>query len=115
MTVGIVVPSLNQGRFLGQTLESLLAQDIDVRVAVLVAGSQDDVREAIRRYEHWLTYWRSAPDLGQAAAVNEGIARLAEARYVGWLNSDDILLTGALSMLAGYLDRHPECVAVFGR
>jgi GT2 family glycosyltransferase len=115
MTVGIVVPSLNQGRFLGQTLESLLAQDIDVRAAVLDAGSQDDSREVIQRYEHRLTYWRSAPDRGQAAAVNEGVTRLGGARYVGWLNSDDILLPGALSMMAGYLDRHPECVAVFGR
>ena len=115
MTIGIAVPSLNQGRFLGQALDSLLAQDADVQIAVLDGGSRDNSAEVIQRYEGRLAYWRAAPDRGQAAAINEGIARLAGASHVGWLNADDTFLPDALSKLSTYLDQHPECVAVFGR
>jgi hypothetical protein len=116
MTIGIVVPSLGQGRFLAQALESLLAEPgREVRVAVLDAGSTDDSRAVIRRYESRLAFWRSAPDRGQAAAVNEGVRRLGAVAYVGWLNADDLLLPRGLERLAAYLDDHPGCVAAYGR
>jgi GT2 family glycosyltransferase len=113
--VAIAVPSLDQGRFLGEALDSVFAQTgVDVRVAVLDAGSRDDSPAVIRRYESRLAYWRSRPDAGQAAAINEGIAQLAETRHVTWLNADDVLLPGALARMAAYLDAHPDRVAVFG-
>lgn len=116
MSVAIAVPSLGQGRFLAEALGSVLAQTgVPVEVAVLDAGSQDESLAVIRRYEARLRHWRSAPDRGQAAAVNEGIDKLAGTRYVGWLNADDVLLPGALARMAGYLDAHSDCVAVFGQ
>jgi GT2 family glycosyltransferase len=115
VSVALAVPSLEQGRFLAQALDSILLQTgPDVRVAVLDAGSRDDSVEIIRRYESRLAYWRSHPDAGQAAAINEGIARLRSGDHVGWVNADDFLLPGALQKMAGYLDGHPGCVAVFG-
>jgi GT2 family glycosyltransferase len=115
MKVGLAIPSLDQGRFLPQALDSALGQSgLDLGVAVLDGGSRDDSVAVIRRYESRLDYWRSHPDAGQAAAINEGIARLGAAEHVGWLNADDFLLPGALPAMARYLDEHPECVAVFG-
>jgi GT2 family glycosyltransferase len=113
--VGIVVPSLNQGRFLAAALGSVLDQPGDVVVAVMDAGSSDDSLAVIERYRDRLAHWRSAPDRGQAAAINEGVGRLDRARYVGYLNADDLLLPGAVARMADHLDRHPECVAVYGR
>lgn len=116
MTIAIVIPSLDQARFLAEALASVLGQTgVEVKVAVLDAGSRDGSLAVIRRYEDRLAYWRSDRDRGQAAAVNEGIARLEGADYVGWLNADDLLLPEGLSRMAAYLDQHPECVAVFGR
>lgn len=116
MRVAIAVPSLEQGRFLPEALDSLLAQGgVQLEVAVLDAGSRDESAAVIRRYAPRLAYWRAAPDGGQAAAINEGIARLAGAEYVGWLNADDRLEPGALARMAGYLRAHPECVAVAGQ
>ncbi len=116
MSVGIVVPSLDQERFLGEALDSVFAQTgVDLKVAVLDGGSRDGSLAVIQRYEAKLSYWRSAPDRGQAAAINEGIARLPGAGYVGWLNADDVLLPGALRRMSAYLDAHRECVAVFGQ
>lgn len=116
MSITIIIPSLDQGRFLSAALASALDQTgVDVRVAVLDAGSRDSSVAVLRQYEHRLAYWRSHPDQGQAAAINEGIAHLGRVDYVGWLNADDLLLPQGLSRMAGYLDAHPECVAVFGR
>jgi GT2 family glycosyltransferase len=116
LRVGLAVPSLDQGRFLGPALDSVLGQtEVDLRVAVLDGGSRDESLAVIRRYESRLAYWRAGPDRGQAAAINEGIERLRDADYVGWLNADDLLLPRALFALAAYLDAHPGCVAVFGQ
>ncbi len=116
MSVAIVVPSLDQERFLGEALDSVFAQTgVDLKVAVLDGGSGEGSLAVIRRHEAKLSYWRSAPDRGQAAAINEGIARLQGADYVGWLNADDVLLPGALERMSAYLDTHRECVGVFGQ
>ncbi len=115
MSVALAVPSLDQGRFLDEALESIFDQPrVLVKVAVLDAGSRDGTADVIRRWAPRLAHWRSHPDAGQAAAVNEGIAALGPTDHVGWLNADDVLRPGALEKMAGYLDAHPGCVAVFG-
>ncbi len=116
MRVGIIVPNRDQGRFLEEALDSVFAQTgIDLQVAVVDGDSKDNSLAIIRRNEEKLAYWRSCPDRGQAAAINEGIQRLENTDYVGWLNADDVLLPGALSRLVWFLTRHQECAAVFGK
>jgi GT2 family glycosyltransferase len=119
MAVGIAVPSLNQGRFLGAALDSLRDTRAHVWRAVLDAGSSDGSRDLIAARASELAFWRSAPDTGQAAAVNEGIDRLcaehAEIEVVGWLNADDFFLEGGLDRLSRQLVDHPDWVAVSGR
>ena len=112
--VTVAVPSFNQGKFLDDALASIFRQELPVEVFVLDGGSTDDSIEVIRTWEHRLAGWRSHPDNGQAAAINEGIAQ-GRAPYVCWLNSDDWFLPGALAKLIGELERHPEAPAVYGR
>ena len=113
---GIVIPSLNQGRFLAQALESVFSQrEISVKVAVCDGGSTDLTLTVAGQYMHRFAFFRSHPDRGQAAAINEGISQLTNTLYVGWLNADDVLLPDGLRAMASYLDHHPECVAVFGK
>ncbi len=116
MRVSIVIPNRGQGRFLPAALNSVFEQaGVNVEVAVLDASSTDESLVVIRRYAEKLAYWRSGPDAGQAAAINEGLTCLENGDYVGWLNADDLLLPGGLSRMAAYLGEHPECVAVFGK
>lgn len=112
--VTIAVPSFNQGRFLDDTLSSIFQQDIPVEVFVLDGGSSDNSVEIIRKWEHRLAGWRSSADNGQAAAINEGIAK-GVAPYVCWLNSDDWYMPGGLSKLVKELETHPETAVVYGR
>lgn len=113
--VTVVVPSFNQGRFLDAALDSIFSQNVPVEVFVLDGGSQDCSVEVIRKWEHQLAWWRSEPDKGQAAAVNEGV-RMGKAPYVCWLNSDDLFLPNGLSMLLECIMLSKEhTAAVYGK
>lgn len=112
--VTIVVPSFNQGRFLNDALTSIFQQDVPVEVFVMDGGSSDNSVEIIHKWKHKLTGWRSCSDGGQAAAINEGIAK-GTAPYVAWLNSDDWYLQGGLNKLINELENHPEAPAAYGR
>ena len=112
--VTIAVPSYNQARFLDKTLSSIFEQKLPVEVWVVDGGSTDHSLDIIRRWEPYLSGWRSYRDAGQAAAINEGIAQ-GSATYVCWLNSDDWFLPGALSTLLAAIERHPEAAVVYGR
>ena len=112
--VTVAVPSYNQGRFLDAALTSIFAQDIPVEVYVMDGGSTDESVAVIKRHERRLAGWRSHADNGQSAAINEGIAR-GSAPYACWLNSDDMLLDGALAAAHSALQRQPRAPAAFGR
>lgn len=112
--VTVVVPSFNQGRFLDQALTSVFEQDIPVEVFVLDGGSSDNSLDVIERWRDRLAGYRSQKDDGQAAAINEGIAK-GRARYVCWLNSDDWFLPGALRRLIKAAETYPDAPMVYGR
>lgn len=112
--VTVAVPSFNHAAFLDEALASLFAQDVPVEVYVADAGSTDGSLDVIRRYESRLLGWRSRPDAGQAAAINEGIAA-GTAPCVCWLNSDDYLLPGGLAKLLAALEARPGAAMAYGR
>jgi glycosyltransferase involved in cell wall biosynthesis len=112
--VTIAVPSYNQGQFLQQTLSSIFEQDLPVEVFVMDGGSTDESVEVIRSWEHKLAGWRTRPDEGQAAAINEGIA-LGTAPHVCWLNSDDFFYPGGLRALLTTMSSARDCHFAYGR
>lgn len=98
--ISLVTPSFNQGEFLETTLRSVLNQGYpNLEYIVIDGGSTDGSREILERYADRLTYWVSEPDRGHAHAINKGFARTT-GEILGWLNSDDILLPGSLSLVA---------------
>ncbi|WP_159006121.1 glycosyltransferase family 2 protein [Bradyrhizobium sp. S69] len=112
--VTIAVPSYNQGRFLEDALNSIFEQNVPVEVFVADAGSTDQSIDIIKKFEDRLSGWRSHADRGQAAAINEGIAK-GTATYVGWLNSDDMLVSGGLKRLVDALEHNPGAPAAYGK
>lgn len=96
MKVTIVTPSLNQGRFIERTVESVLGQrgDFELEYLVVDGGSTDDTLRILRRYEGRLRVI-SEPDRGQSDAINKGF-RLTSGEALAWLNSDDTYAPGAL-------------------
>jgi glycosyltransferase involved in cell wall biosynthesis len=112
--VSIVTPSFDQGEFLEEAIRSVLDQDYEpIEYVVVDGGSTDASVEIIRRYADRLAWWTSEPDSGQVSALNRGFAR-TNGDYLGWLNSDDTLLPGAVSAMVEELERDPSLVMVYG-
>ena len=98
--ISIVTPSYNQGKFIEETLRSVLLQDYpNLEYIIMDGGSTDDSVEIIKKYEKWLTDWVSEPDRGQSHAINKGFSK-ASGEIYSWLNSDDYLMQNALRNVA---------------
>lgn len=114
LRVSIVTISFNQARFLERTILSVLAQDYpDIEYIVVDPGSMDGSRDVIERYRGQISKVILRPDRGAADGLNGGFAE-ATGEILGFLNSDDILLPGAVAGAANYLDRHKEVDVVSG-
>ncbi|HEX2053997.1 MAG TPA: glycosyltransferase family 2 protein [Actinomycetota bacterium] len=113
--ISIVTPSFNQAGFLPYTIASVLGQGYPrLEYVVQDGGSHDGTVEVLEEIASSLTYWESRPDGGQANAVNLGMRRVG-GDILAWLNSDDLLLPGALAYVARYFDEHPEVDVVYGQ
>jgi hypothetical protein len=94
--VTVVTPSLNQGKYIEETIRSVLLQGYpDLEYIVMDGGSTDGTVEVIRRYEPWIAHWVSEPDRGQSQAINTGWSR-GTGKILAYLNSDDSYLEGAI-------------------
>ena len=111
----IVTPSLNQGAFIERTINSVLNQcgDFDLEYLVMDGGSRDQTRQVLERYAGQL-HARIEQDRGQADAVNKGL-RAATGDILGWVNSDDVLLPGALDAVARAFATHSGLGWLHGR
>ncbi len=97
--ISIVTPSYNQGKFIGETILSVLEQDYpNLQYIIIDGGSNDNSLEIIKQHEEKLFYWISEPDNGQTHAINKGFSH-ATGQIFMWLNSDDILLNGSLNAI----------------
>jgi len=107
-TISLVTPSLNQGRFLGDCIRSILDQDYPaLDYAVVDGGSADESAHIARGFEDRLAWWVSEPDGGQYEAINKGFAR-STGEIMGWLNADDMHLPWTLSIVGEIFARFPD-------
>jgi glycosyltransferase involved in cell wall biosynthesis len=113
-SIAVVTPSFLQGRFIEKTITSLLDQNYP-RLSYWVqdGGSTDGTLGLLRKYEGRLTGWESCSDSGQASAVNTGFRKVS-GEIMAWINSDDLLLPGALRYIAEFFASHDDVDAVYG-
>jgi glycosyltransferase involved in cell wall biosynthesis len=94
----------------------VLAQQNDsfrLEYIIVDGGSTDGSLEIIHRFANSLSWWVSEADNGQAEAINKGF-RHAHGDIIGWLNSDDLYLPGAVSSAVRALQSDPALGMVFG-
>lgn len=110
------MPSLNQARFIGQSIQSVLTQDYqNIELIVADGGSTDGTLEILEKLAHndARLRWFSEPDSGPANAVNKAIKK-ALGTIIGWLNSDDIFAEGAITRAWEALENEPNVLLVYG-
>src|SRR5262245_53985018 len=97
LKLSIVTPSFNQGRFLEETLLSVLNQGYEnLEYIVIDGGSTDNSVEIIKRYEDRLAYWVSEKDRGQVHAINKGLEKVTGDVFA-FINSDDLYFPGVFN------------------
>lgn len=112
--VSIITPSFNQGKFLEETILSVLNQDYESIEYILIdGGSTDNTLEIINKYKSRLAYAVSEPDKGQTDALNKGFSH-ASGQILAWLNSDDVYYPGAVREAIDFLVKNPEIGMVYG-
>jgi glycosyltransferase involved in cell wall biosynthesis len=111
-TLTVITASLDQGRFIRRTIESVLSQGVDLEYLVYDGGSRDETPAVLASYPGRLR-WVSEPDRGQSHAINKGLCA-ARGDVIGWLNSDDVYTPGALVAVLAAFAAHPEAEVIYG-
>ena len=98
--ISIITPSYNQGRFIEETILSVLHQNYpNLQYIVIDANSTDETHAVLERYRDRIDHLVIEPDDGQTQAINKGF-RLADGEIIAWLNSDDMYGPGTLHQIA---------------
>jgi glycosyltransferase involved in cell wall biosynthesis len=106
--ISIIIPSFNLGRFIEETIRSIVLQQWpDLELIIVDGGSRDETVEVIKKYERWISWWVSEPDRGQAEAINKGLAR-ATGDIIAWFNADDFYTDGIFAAMAEGWRRYPK-------
>ena len=111
--VSIVTPSFNQAAYLETAMLSVLGQDYpNIEYILIDGGSTDGSLDIIRRHAGRLAYWATEPDRGQAEALNKGL-RKTTGDLVAWLNSDDVLMPGAVAEAVAAAQEYPQAGMIY--
>lgn len=112
--ISIITPSYNQADYIEKTIKSVLNQEYpNLEYFIQDGNSDDSTIEILERYSDRLLKWESRSDSGQSQALNYGFTKTT-GEIMAWLNSDDLLLPGALDYVADFFIRHSEIDVVYG-
>jgi hypothetical protein len=110
--IAIVTPSFNQGRYIEETIVSVLYQDYpNFEHVVMDGGSTDSTVAVLGKYPH--LRWRSEPDEGQTHAINKGLLATT-GEIVAYLNSDDVYRGGTFHAVARIFRTEPDVQIIVG-
>jgi len=111
--VSVVITCYNQGHFLREAIDSVLAQSYrNFEIILVDDGSTDDTSQIAATYPS-IRYIHQN-NSGLAKARNTGIEH-SKGTFVVFLDADDRLVNIALEAGIYHLNAHPECAFVSGR
>ena len=112
--ISIITVVYNNASHLQKTFDSIFSQNYkNYELIVIDGNSNDGTVEVIKKNAHKITFWLSESDGGIYDAFNKGM-KYAKGDYLGFVNSDDILLPDALQILKNYIKKFPEADFFFG-
>lgn len=114
--VSVVMPSMNQCAFIEASIRSVLTQSYsNLELIVADGGSTDGTQallEVVAAHDRRVV-WFSECDSGPAQALNRALSRV-RGTLIGWLNSDDLYVPGAVDRAVKAFGEQREWVMVYG-
>ncbi len=97
MKLSIITPNLNGGKYLEETIKSVINQDYkNVEYIIIDGGSTDNSHNIIKKYSNYITYYEFRKDHNMYEALHYGF-RKATGEIFTWLNSDDLYFKNCIS------------------
>lgn len=111
--MSILTPSRNYARFIEDAILSVSKQQTSLNVEHIVvdAESTDSTTQILSRFPE--VDWISESDSGQSEALNKAFSR-SSGSWIGWLNSDEFYMPGALDCIEKAMEEHPEVDIFYG-
>lgn len=112
--VSVCIPTYNQGRFIGQAIQSVLEQSFqDFELIIVDNCSTDNTQEVVKSFsDKRIKYFRNNTNIGGGKNWNKAIS-LATGGYISILHSDDFYLPGILEAESQVLDLNPNVGLVY--
>ncbi|PKO55752.1 MAG: family 2 glycosyl transferase [Betaproteobacteria bacterium HGW-Betaproteobacteria-21] len=105
--VSVIMPAYNVRRFIGEAIQSVLAQNYPaIEIIVVDDGSSDDGADYVETHFPEVRLFRKENG-GAATARNIGL-REARGSYIAFLDADDVWLPGKIAAQMSYFEAHPE-------
>lgn len=107
--VSIVLPTYNAGKFLRETMETILAQTYeDFEFLIFDSASTDDTLEIIKSFDDTRITLTELPFVCEAAIKrNLGFSQ-AQGDYIMMMDADDVNVPERLEKQVAFLDEHPD-------
>ncbi len=113
--VSVIMPVRNGERYLGEAMESILAQTFtDFEFIIINDGSTDNTQKIIDGYaekDNRIICLNHDKGKGLVAALNYGIQE-AEGQYIARMDADDISMPERFEKQVKFLDENKNCVVV---
>lgn len=113
--ISVVVPCYNQGKFLSEALDSVLAQTLQEWECIVVDdGSTDNSADIAKAYcakDNRIRYVYQE-NAGPSAARNKGVS-LTSAPLVFFLDGDNVILSELLGLGVEYMEKHTDCILYY--
>ena len=108
--LSIVVPSYQQGRFIEETLRSILLQNYpNLELIVMDGGSTDETVSILEAYDDFIDHWLSEKDEGQSDAINKGLKE-ANGDWIAFMNSDDGYLQNTFARIFNAIENDTDFI-----
>ena len=108
--ISVITITYNSESTVEETIKSVVSQDYaNYEYIIIDGGSKDNTLSIVDKYRDKIAKVVSEPDKGISDAFNKGIKHAA-GDVIGIINSDDVLLPGALNIVA---EAYEEGVGVY--
>jgi glycosyltransferase involved in cell wall biosynthesis len=112
-TVTVIVPTYNNGRFIAETIDSILGQTrVPEQILIIDDGSTDETERVVNSYADLRIQYQKQPNAGVSAARNTGLSS-ATGDFITFLDGDDRWLPTFVERMREFLIADPRAVCAF--